>query len=175
MKKLLFFIACILPWLNSCTKKASTKAVTPPTLSYAITANIDGKEETFDSGDSVRNIGTTGVYITGVNDTTQDRIALYAYNYTTNLTTGTYTDTTKTGLSQSQILFYPAGDQTNYYYSYYAPTAYVYPSFITISTLPGSNIQGTFNGNMVLVSYISGSAGLSTKTITNGTFNIKTN
>jgi hypothetical protein len=172
MKKFFLFSACILLGLYSCNKKGVIKPKTP--LTYAITANINGKEETFDLGDSVRNIGTTGVYFTGTNDTTQDRIAIYAYNYTTALTTGTYTDTTSTGLSQSQILFYPSGDQNNYYYSYYAPAAYVYPSFVTISTLPGGSIQGSFNGSVVLANYIIGTAGLSSKTITNGTFNIAT-
>jgi hypothetical protein len=172
MKKFFLLSACILMGLYSCTKKGRIKPKTP--LTYAITATIDGKEETFDSGDSVRNIGTTGVYITGVNDTTQDRIALYAYNYITDLTTGTYSDTTKTGLSQSQILFYPSGDQNNYYYSYYAPTAYIYMSFVTITALPGNSIQGSFNGSVVLANYISGTAALSSKTITNGTFNIAT-
>ena len=167
MKTLLFSAFCSMVALYSCTKVNDPKRV-----DFAMSAVIDGKFETFTSGDSVRTINNYGVYITGVNDTTSDRISIYVGNTQAGFGPGTYTDTSANNVMASQILLYPAADYNHYYYSYYIKGTYNFTSFVTITSVDSTNIKGTFSGNIVLVDYISGTAALKHKVITNGQFNI---
>ena len=168
MKTLLLLAFCSVIALYSCGKKIDD----PKRLTFAMSANIDGKYETFTSGDSVRLIGTNGAYITGVNDTTSDRIAIYVGNTRDGFGPGIYTDTTTNNIIGSQILIYPASDYTHYYYSYYIKGTYNFTSTVTITSVDSTNLKGTFSGNIVLVDYIGGTAPLKNKVITNGQFNI---
>ena len=155
--------------LYSCGKKIDD----PKRVDFAMSAVIDGKFESFNSGDSVRAIGTNGVYITGVNDTTSDRIAFYVGDTQNGFGPGVYTtDTTGTNIRSSQLLMYPASDYTHYYYSYYIKGTYNFTSTVTITSVDSTNLQGTFSGNIVSVDYIIGTSGLKNKVITNGQFNI---
>jgi len=156
--------------LYSCGKKADG----PDKLTYAMSAVVDGKFETFNSGDSVRIINNYGVYITGFNDTTSDRIVLIAGNTQSGFGPGTYTDTTANDVMASQILMYPNADYTHYYYSYNIKGMYDFTSFVTVASVDSTSIKGTFSGNIVLVDYITNPAStLKNKVITNGQFNIK--
>jgi hypothetical protein len=168
MKTLLFLAFCSITLLYSCTKKLDD----PKRVDFAMSAVIDGKFETFNSGDSVRTINNYGVYITGVNDTTSDRIGIYVGNTQGTFGPGTYTDTTANNVMASQILMYPAADYNHYYYSYYIKGTYNFTSTVTITSVDSTNLQGTFSGSIVLVDYISGTSALKNKVITNGQFNI---
>lgn len=168
MKTPLLLAFCCIVMLYSCGKKIDD----PKRVDFAMSAVIDGKFETFNSGDSVRTINNYGVYITGVNDTTSDRIGIYVGNTQAGFGPGVYTDTTKNNVMASQILMYPAADYTHYYYSYYIPGTYNFTSTVTITSVDSTNLKGTFSGNIVLVDYISHTAALKNKVITNGQFNI---
>src|ERR1700744_958052 len=168
MKTFLPLLCCSMILLFACNKTLQN----PKRVDFAMSAVIDGKYETFTSGDSVRVINNYGVYVTGYNDTTSDRIAMYLGNTQSSFGPGTYTDTTANDVMASQILFYPAADYTHYFYSYYIKGVYNYTSFVTVTSVDSTNIQGTFNGNVVLVDYISGTAALKNKVITDGRFNI---
>ena len=168
MKTSFLLALCCMALLYSCGKKIDD----PKRVDFAMSAVIDGKFETFNSGDSVRLIGTNGAYITGVNDTTSDRIAMYVGNTQNGFGPGVYTDTTKNNVMSSQILLYPASDYTHYYYSYYIPGTYNFTCTVTITSVDSTNLKGTFSGNIVLVDYISHTAALKNKVITNGQFNI---
>ena len=169
MKTLLLLALCSVVALYSCTKNLND----PKRITYAMSATIDGKYETFTSGDSVRAIGTNGVYITGVNDTTSDRISMYLGDTQNGFGPGVYTTDTASGnIRSSQMLFFPASDNTHYYYSYYIKDTYNFMSTVTITSVDSTELKGTFSGNIVLVDYISHTAALKNKVITNGQFNI---
>jgi hypothetical protein len=169
MKTLLFLALCSVVALYSCTKNIDD----PKRTTYAMSAVIDGKYETFTSGDSVRAIGTNGVYITGFNDTTSDRISMYLGDTQNGFGPGVYTTDTASGnIRSSQILMYPASDYNHYYYSYYIKGTYNYTSTVTVTSVDSTELKGTFSGNIVLVDYIIGTAGLKNKIITNGQFDI---
>jgi hypothetical protein len=169
MKTLFLLTLCSIVMLYSCTKNIDD----PKRTTYAMSAVIDGKYETFTSGDSVRAIGTNGVYITGLNDTTSDRISIYLGDTQNGFGPGVYTTDTASGyIRSSQITMYPASDYNHYYYSYYIKGTYDFKSTVTVTSVDSTEIKGTFSGNIVLVDYISGSGGLKNKVITNGQFNI---
>ena len=169
MKTFLPLLCCSMILLFACNKTLQN----PKRVDFAMSAVIDGKYETFTSGDSVRVINNYGVYITGVNDTTSDRIAMYVGNTQSGFGPGTYTDTTSNNVMASQILMYPAADYTHYYYSYYIKGTYNFISSVTITSVDSTSLKGTFSGNIVLVDDIGGLAPLKNKVITNGQFNIK--
>jgi hypothetical protein len=169
MKTLLLLALCCIAMLYSCTKNLDN----PKRLTYAMSAIVDGKYETFTSGDSVRAIGTNGVYITGVNDTTSDRISMYLGDTQNGFGPGIYTTDTASGnVRSSQLLLYPASDYNHYYYSYYIKNTYNFTSTVTITSVDSTELKGTFSGNIVLVDYISHTAALKSKVITNGQFDI---
>src|ERR1700761_1784833 len=150
MRKLLLLAFCSLIMLYSCDKKIQD----PNRLTYSMSAVIDGKYETFNSGDSVRIINNYAVYISGFNDTTSDRMTMYLGNTQGSFGPGTYTDTTANDVMASQLLMYPAADYTHYYYSYYIKGTYDFTSFVTVTSVDSTSIKGTFSGNIVLVDYI---------------------
>jgi hypothetical protein len=140
MKKLFLFAIPIAFILASCHK-----AVLKP--GDYISATIDGVNENFNTGDSTRNIGTSGVFISGANAATSDRIIFY-FTSTKGIATGTYTFPNTDNSAGVQIMYEPAGNATNYYYTYYTEPSgsnpgLNYPGTITITQVSDASIQGT--------------------------------
>src|SRR3569832_21955 len=102
MKKLLLFSAFIAIVFASCFSKAKVDPI-KPVFADTISATIDGVNVTFNSKDTVRTTGSTGIYITGANDTTSNKIMLFI-NSTTGLDTGSYI-THSPAVKSLQMLF----------------------------------------------------------------------
>ncbi|HZX58439.1 MAG TPA: hypothetical protein VFE54_06925 [Mucilaginibacter sp.] len=170
MKKLILIVTCFGLILLSCHKAV---VVTPEY--NGISATINGKYQTFNALDSVRVAGTTGLYVTGSNDTTSDKIMLFFANVSGNpIAPGTYTTTTAGG-NTLQMLYGVGPGYTfdNYYYTYHITDGPAYDATLTVTAVDSTSIKGTFSGTVVLESSILDTGARPTKTITNGKFNLK--
>jgi len=176
VKKLILFATALTLLLYSCSK--SDKQDIAPGSS--ISATIDGVNETFNSADSIRAIGTTGIYVSGSNATNNDRILFYLV-LPDKLAPGTYkTDGPDNPGAPTEIMFLPGNNEADGYYTYYVssapgyPGGFTYTGTITISSITSTGIQGTFAGSLVWFNSVgqSTTAPLKVKTVTNGKFNI---
>ncbi|HTK19897.1 MAG TPA: hypothetical protein VL442_10305 [Mucilaginibacter sp.] len=168
MKKLLLFSAFIIFVLASCSN--SNKSTIAPTSASKFSATIDGVHQTFDSKDSVRLINTAGIYLSGTNDTTSNKILLYIIS-NTKLDTGTYVSTYPA--AKSLQLFYGVGPgytADNLYYTYDISQGASFDGTLTVTSLSSTSIKGTFSGKVVLESSILTTP--QSKTITDGKFDL---
>lgn len=163
MKNLLLFATCTAFFFYSCTSNKAT--ITPQT---GISATINGTNEKFNDKDSIRTIGTTGIYFSGGDGTTvtSNRIAFYISN-PSNVTPGTYTSPT----SPIQIFYEKGGPFTN---DYFYNEGSAFPVTITVTAVSSTNIQGTFSGKLILESMVNDETP-ETVTITDGKFNVIAN
>ena len=165
--KTISLIAICLLFINTSCKKNSENSPTP---TNSISATVNGVNEAFNAKikASETNIGGINVLLITGSETFDTNSAAINIEIDTSaaITTGTYS--AKTGTPQG----FNSGATISYVRGYMA----LYPSLnsgllnsITISRISSTNVQGTFSATL------SGSAlGLSptTKTITNGKFNV---
>ena len=169
MKKILIFSAFIAIVSASCSN--SNKSIIAPSSTNKFSATIDGVHQTFDSKDSIRLIGSTGIYLSGTNDTTSNKILLYI-NSSTKLDTGTYVSTYPA--AKSLQLFYGVGPGytvDNLYYTYDIFQGASFDGTLTVTAVSNTNVKGTFSGKVVLESSALTATPLS-KTITDGKFDL---
>jgi hypothetical protein len=168
MKKPILIVACFAFALAACHKAL---VVTPDS---GISATINGKYETFNVLDSVRVAGSHGIYLTGSNDTTSDKVMLFFANVNGNpIAPGTYTTTTAGGNTLQVLLgIGPGYTYNNYYYTYEITGGPSYDATLTVTSIDSTSIKGTFNGTVVLESSIPDTGARPIKTITNGKFNL---
>jgi hypothetical protein len=169
MKKLTLIAACFAIILASCHKAL---VVSPD--SVGISATVNGKYETFNSLDSVRGAGSNGLYVTGSNDTTSDKIMLFFGKVSGDpISAGTYTSTTDGGNTLEMLYGVgPGYTFDNYYYTYHITDGPAYDASVTLAAIDSTSLKGTFSGTVVLESSINSDTH-PTKTITNGQFNLK--
>jgi|GEM_PF-1721542 len=174
--KNLFFVACAVIGisLSSCQKGAKVIPV-PKTV---FTATIDGKTEDFTFNDTVRSIGPNGLYISGMNQATNDHIMLYAGASGETFALGTYVTEGPGGVGNAQV-FYRDGSVSpgangygGYYYTYNNYLGVDYSGSITYTTVTDSLVKGTFSGFVVSENSVVGATALSAKNVTDGKFTI---
>lgn len=160
--------------LSSCQKGA--KVV--PSLKNSFTATIDGKSEDFTFNDTVRTVGTNGLYISGMNQATKDHIMLYAGASGETFTAGTYVTEGPGGAGTAQ-LFYRDGSISlgangygGYYFTYNNYLGVDYSGSVTYTTVSDSLVKGTFSGLVVSENSVVGATGLEAKNVTDGKFTI---
>ena len=161
MKKALIFVSCILLVFTSCKKNSD---VAP---SNTISANINGVEESFNTN-TVAQLSSLiklndGLSIYGTNGSaTGADILTISLSLNQTLTKGSYTSGSNTvGLVS---ILYQSGPFSIANLNYYATDDSANQTTVIITTLTGTNIQGTFSGILV--------NGNATKTVTNGKFNL---
>jgi hypothetical protein len=167
MKTLTFFAAFTAFILVSCNKTLE------PVPGNGISATVDGKYETFNALDSVRLSGSSGIYITGSNDTTKDKIMLFFGNTPAHpLAAGIYS-TTATDGNTLEMLYGVGPGYTfdNYYYTYHINGGQAYDASVSVTAIGSTSIKGTFSGAVVLESSVNSDTHPS-KTITNGKFSL---
>jgi hypothetical protein len=167
MKKLILVLVLTPFILASCHKAL---VVAPGST---ITAVVNGKYETFNSRDTARFYSPKGMYISGTNDTTSDKIILIVGS-PDSITTATYSSHSSNA-SDLELLYGEGPGHTfnNYYYTYDINNGPTYEASVTISAISKTNIAGTFNGSVVLEASVLDTVGnRPSKTITNGKFNL---
>jgi hypothetical protein len=164
MKKYLLFAICLILALSSCKKGSNIPANT-------ISATVDGVNESFNTG-PVALLGSSvqlnsSLSISGSNGsgTNSDRIAITIESNST-ITKGTYTNGGTNNSGLTSIVYNKAP------FSLTNPNIYTtdvngnYPTTVTITSISSTSIQGTFSGTLLF------SNGTTTKTITDGKFNL---
>jgi len=158
MKKIFFPLACLLLILSSCKKSVS---------GGTLTAYINGTMETFNTNAVAELTSGGGAYKLAIGgsagdpaSTDQIYLAITGVN---NIVPGNYSAVSASG-DVAVMAYQKPGN-----IGYSADDHFNNPVKITISSISGSNVQGSFTGNLILVL---GASSDSTKTITNGTFNV---
>jgi len=162
MKKLLLLSLVAMLTIYSCTSK--TDRPIDPIVKNSFTATVDGVPETFNFKDSIRTIGTTGIYVTGANETTSDKIMLFLSKDP--LAAGTYSSAA--GRLQ---MFYGAGPGytfDNYYFTYDSSSE----ATVNLTSIDSTGVKGTFSGSVVLEASVISSGSRPIKTITDGKFDL---
>ena len=162
MKKLLLLSLGAILTICSCINK--TNKPVDPAVKNSFTATVDGVPETFNFKDSIRTIGTRGIYITGANETTSDKIMLFLSG--NSLGTGTYSSAAG-GLQ----MFYGAGPGytfDNYYFTYDSSSV----ATVKLTSIDSTGVKGTFSGSVVLEASVISSGSRPIKTITDGKFDL---
>ncbi|QEC77652.1 hypothetical protein FSB76_17525 [Mucilaginibacter ginsenosidivorax] len=167
MKKLLLFAVCLAFIWQSCNK--STAPVLAATS--AISATIDGSNENFNTVDSsgYRNTPTYySAFISAKNGTssTADKMELDIYSPTP-IAVGTYNLTKNYNPPFGILIIYKINGSSNFANDYVVDYTGNHPASITISSISTTNIQGAFNGTLI----VANNSG-ATKTISDGKFNI---
>ncbi|HTE01505.1 MAG TPA: hypothetical protein VK668_19595 [Mucilaginibacter sp.] len=165
MKKLLLLLVCVAFVWCSCSKSNKEDIAPKSTIS----ATIAGTNQSFDIKDTLRAVGSTGVYLSGGQgvSNTADRIA-FILGSPSGVKVGTYSSPNEAPNIGIQILYEKGGPFTNDYYYNYGST---YPATITVTSVNATNIQGTFSGTLILESTLN-TASPQTVTITDGKFNV---
>jgi hypothetical protein len=163
MKKLILLLPlCLLLVLSSCSKKSTPTPASGGT--GTITVTIGGSAETF-------NVNAYATYqvLDGLNFITlygskssgsADKIEVAIVN--PSIVNGT----TYTGVASQVQLTYTLASGAIYQYADDDAAAFV---SVLIKSFTGTNVQGTFSGNLNLIS----GTGAATQTLTSGTFNLK--
>lgn len=162
MKKLFLIAACAAFALYACDKSGAKPDV-------SVSATIDGTGESFNTADSLNYKNTATVYsadVTALNAANGDKLELYLAN-PTQLTTGTYALTTTWNPPYGPLIVYKLKGSANFSDAYVVDYTGQNPAEITITSITGTGIQGTFSG--VLVNAANNGT---TKTFTNGKFNV---
>jgi len=166
MKKVLASLVCISFFFLSCKKSASSVS-----SNGSLSATINGVNQSFNNILLAKNTAMSGqysLYFSGTNGTsaTADELSITVDAYQA-ITPGTYTlggsslGTTLPDIGYDQA--YAQGGVANLYTSDITGT---YTTTVTITAISSTSVQGTFSGTVV------SSSGNTTKTITNGKFNI---
>ena len=168
MKRLLFLSACFVIFMASC--QVHNDALVAPTST--ITATVDGVNESFNSNDTVRSIGSTGMYVSGTNAANSDKI-IFILGSSNGLDTGKYSSTAATN-NGIQVLYGvgPGYTADNYYYNYNISGGPSYDGTLTITSISSTRVQGTFSGTLVQESSVFSTGIRLTKTIANGKFDL---
>ena len=166
MKKLLFIAACFLIALYACNKTGAKPAV-------AVSATIDGTDKTFNIDDSLGYKNTDTVYtatVTAASDpsATADKLELFIAS-PKKLAPGTYALATPWSPPYEPLIVYKQKGSNNSSDIYVVDYTGEHPAEITITTISGTGIQGTFDGVLV-----NASNNGTTKTFTNGKFTVGT-
>ena len=150
--------------LYSCSN--NTKAVISPQSSMS--ATVDDTAKNFGSLDTLRAIGTTGLYFSSGNGSakTSDRIAIYLGSVN-GIKPGTYTTSGENGNSL-QLFYEKGGPGTNDYFYDYGSN---YPASLTLTSVSSTNVQGTFTGTLILESSLNTTSHKVVQ-ILNGKFNL---
>jgi hypothetical protein len=161
MKKLILLLPlCLLLALSSCSKKSTPS----PNITGTITATIGGSAQTF-------NVNAYATYqtINGLNFITiygakssgsTDKFELAIVN------SSIIAGTTYTGVASQVQLTYTLASGAVYQYADDDEAAFV---SVLIKSISSTNVQGTFSGDLNLIS----GTGAGTQTLTNGTFNLR--
>lgn len=163
MKKLILLLpVCLLLALSSCSKKSTPAPGSTGT--GTITATIGGSAQTFNV-----NAYATAQNIDGLNFITiygskssgsTDKFELAIVN------SSILAGTTYTGVASQVQLTYTLASGAVYQYADDDAAAFV---SVVIKSVSSTNVQGTFSGNLNLIS----GTGAATETVTNGTFNLR--
>jgi hypothetical protein len=162
MKKALLFIGFISVGITSCKKDIAGAPVN------TITATVNGVEESFNtaayaelttgaaknSNLAVYGTNGSGTAAEVMSITLVDNETLFASSYTSG----------SSSVSSAAILYAAGVSATGVLNNSYITTDSSSPSTITITSLTGATVQGTFSGVLV--------DGGATKTVTNGQFNL---
>jgi hypothetical protein len=175
MKRLLLLSVCIAFIAASCSKNAAVIPKGDPivTVKDTISATINGTNETFNSVDTVRSNGPSGMYISGTNAASSDKIIIILGGLTqTGL--GTY-DSSSTGSNNNVQMLYgqgPGYTPDNYFYTYHPTQGTAYDCKVTITEFNYTTVRGTFSGSLVQESAATGGGNQPPKTVTNGKFTL---
>lgn len=167
MKQLFLFSACILFVFSSC-KKDSNKSTNTTTPTNTITATINGVSQTFATSVTAQLVNNDPIYtlgITGFKASGTNPVGLQlAVNSDKVITKGTYTISSQPGSDPSvyPIIIYYASTGT-----FANDESSTDVTTITITSISGTNVQGTFSG--VLVPQLGDGA---KQTVTDGKFNV---
>jgi hypothetical protein len=167
MKKLFLFAVCLAFIWQSCNKNTAPVVA----ASSAISATIDGTNESFNTIDSsgYRNTATYySAFISAKTATsaTADKMELDIYSPNA-IAVGTYSLTKNYNPPFGILIIYKINGSSNFANDYVIDYTGNHPASITVSSISSTNIQGAFNGTLIAADN-SGA----TKTITNGKFNV---
>jgi hypothetical protein len=160
MKKLsLLLSVCLLFVLSSCSKKSTPS----PNVTGTITVTIDGSVQKFNvsATANIKNIdGVNIVSIFGAQGTgSTNTIAISVVN--PSITAGT----TYTGVGSQVQISYTLASGAVYQYADDDGAAF---ATVLVKSVSSTNIQGTFSGNLNLIS----GTGAAKEILSNGTFNL---
>jgi hypothetical protein len=159
MKRLLFLPVCLLAMLFSCKKSGSSKS-----SNSTISATLNDTAQTFNTSATALYQSSNGIYdlaITGyVSSATNSNAITISIGGTSPIAVGTYSDG---GIAPDAVsMVYSLSGGTSAYAAMGTAT-------VTITSITGSNVQGTFSG---VLNLYSGNATNTTETVTNGKFNV---
>lgn len=162
MKKLILFLlpVCLLLVLSSCSKKSTPS----PSVTGTFTVTINGTPETFNVGAVAQAVSSDGSYnltLLGTQSASVTNSMYIAITSFSPIIAGTYT-----GAGSDAAMSYHLASGAVYQYADDDAAAF---STVTIKSISSTNVQGTFSGNLNLIS----GSGPATQTLTNGTFNLR--
>ncbi len=171
MKKLFLFSACVMLAFASCKKEAATTTVAANT----ITATVEGTPIIFATKQSAQLLIDSGLYelqVQGVNEgLSSAQSIIFGVVSKGPIVKGTYTLNSSTNPNATiiPIISYAASGTTDVFETdfNFANPVLSTTTTVSITSISGTNVQGTFNG--VLVSTTSTAV---IQTITNGKFNV---
>jgi hypothetical protein len=174
MKRLLLLSVCLAVVAASCSKNAAVipKGGAIVTVKDTITATINGVNETFNSVDTVRSNGPSGMYISGTNAASSDKIILILGTLSQN-GVGTYSSS-GANMNNIQMLYGqgPGYTPANYFYTYHPTQGTAYDCTVTITEFTYTTVKGTFSGSLIQESALTGGGTQPPKTVTNGKFTL---
>ena len=157
--KLLLLPFCVLLVLSACKKHSPTTNATG-----TFTATIDGAPQTFNVGASAHVDNTSGfnsLSLIGVQSAGSSNSMIIIVNGTSPIVAGTYTGAT----SQADMSYTQASGGLVYQFDGGNEAS---NATVVIKSIGATNVQGTFNGTLELIT----GSGAASKTVTNGTFNL---